>query len=64
MPYGGEKKAKPCYTSFALSDLVVSGGCPSFKAIQPGTDFPKPLQRDHLGLEQFFSRFWVGAGRQ
>jgi hypothetical protein len=36
-----EKKAKPCYTSFALSDLDVSGGLPFLiKAIQPGTDFP------------------------
>ena len=25
----GEKKAKPCYTESALSDLVVSGGLPS-----------------------------------
>jgi hypothetical protein len=31
-----------CYTSFALSDLDVSGGLPlRIKAIQPGTDFPQ-----------------------
>jgi hypothetical protein len=36
------RKVASCYTSFALSDLDVSGGLPlRIKAIQPGTDFPQ-----------------------
>ena len=38
------------YTVLALSDLAVSGSEPS-EASLPGTDFPKPLQRDHKSLQ-------------
>ena len=57
------EKGETCYTSFALSDLDVSGGLPLLiKAIQPGTDSPKPLQRNHVGShdeERFPVMFWV-----
>src|SRR5271169_5576061 len=43
-----EDFANPCYTMFALSDLAVSGGLPFRQASLPCTDFPKPLQRDHI----------------
>ena len=35
-----KRKAKMCYTGFALSDLAVSGGLPFIPASLPGTDFP------------------------
>ena len=37
------------YTVVALSDLAVSGS-ESSEASLPGTDFPKPLQRNHKSL--------------
>jgi hypothetical protein len=46
---GRLKMPQLCYTKSALSDLVVSGGLPVPRASLPGTDFPKPLQRNHLG---------------
>jgi hypothetical protein len=44
-----EQNDEPCYTEFALSDLVVSGALP-LKATLPCTDFPKPLQRNPLSF--------------
>src|SRR5580692_2957132 len=40
----------PCYTGATLSDLDVSGGLPFNQASLPCTDFPKPLQRNHISL--------------
>jgi len=48
---GEKRKAKVCYTGFALSDLAVSSGLPFVSASLPGTDFsPKPLQRIPISL--------------
>jgi hypothetical protein len=48
-----EARKRACYTSFALSDLDVSGGLPFLlRQFSPAQISPKPLQRNHLRLEQ------------